>query len=144
MSNIKHGLRYSRIYTIWCCIKGRCYNSNNKRYKDYGAKGITMCDEWKSNFMNFYNWSMKNDYAENLTIDRINNNGNYEPTNCRWTDYKTQNDNRSISLSLTYDDKTMSINDWSKLLGVKYNTIRTRYYKGWSVEECLFGKSDKQ
>lgn len=79
----KHGLSGTRIYSIWKDMRKRCNNSNSSTYKYYGRKGIKVCDEW-NDFMNFYNWSMKNGYADELTIDRVDSSGNYEPNNCRW------------------------------------------------------------
>ena len=90
----KHGKRYTRIYTIWCGMKQRCYNNKNEHFRFYGAKGVSVCDEWKDNFQEFYNWSMKNGYAENLTIDRIDPFGNYEPSNCRWATLQEQQLNK--------------------------------------------------
>ena len=93
--NIKHGLSKTRLYNIWSNMKERCENNNHPDYKRwYGARGITVCDEWRNDFKAFYDWSMSNGYSDELTIDRINNDGNYEPTNCRWVDAKTQANNR--------------------------------------------------
>lgn len=85
-----------RIHVAWTNIKQRCYNKRSKQYSDYGGRNITMCDEWKNNFKAFLQWSLENGYADNLTIDRINNNGNYNPNNCRWTTEKEQSINKRI------------------------------------------------
>ena len=91
---IKHGMSRSRIYRIWVGIKSRCNNEKHYWYSYYGGRGIQVCDEWKNDFISFYNWAINNGYQDNLSIDRINNNGNYEPTNCRWTTSKEQLENR--------------------------------------------------
>ena len=88
-----HGMYNSNLYNRWSHIKGRCYNKYDKAYPNYGGRGILLCDEWLD-FKAFYNWSIHNGYQEDLTIDRINNDGNYEPNNCRWVDMKTQSRNR--------------------------------------------------
>jgi len=80
----KHGLSDTRIYSIWKGMKNRCNNKNSSIYKYYGGKGIKICKEWKNDFMDFYNWAINNKYKENLTIDRINSENNYEPKNCQW------------------------------------------------------------
>jgi hypothetical protein len=93
-----HGLIGTRLYKIWANIKYRVSNYNNKRYKDYVGRGITICDEWENDFMSFYNWAMSNGYKENkgLSIDRIDNDGNYCPENCRWTTSTIQTRNQRV------------------------------------------------
>ena len=82
-------------------------------YKDYGGRGITVCDEWKHDFKNFYNWAMDNGYKEGLTIDRIDVNGNYTPDNCRWATLKQQGNNKRNTVYLTYEGKTRSLSEWA-------------------------------
>ena len=91
-----HGLRSTRLYDIWAEIKNRTLNPKHKRYNNYGGRGITICEEWKNDFVSFYNWAMTNGYSEELSIDRIDNEGSYYPENCRWTTQTIQNRNRRI------------------------------------------------
>ena len=121
-------------------IKQRCNNLNNPRYKDYGGRGITICDEWLNDFMAFYNWSVKNGYQDNLTIDRIDNNKGYSPLNCRWATINEQANNTRSNVYLTYDGKTQTMKEWVNELNVPYGTIKQRHRKGWTDKECLFGK----
>lgn len=83
-----HGLIHSKLFSIWSCMKTRCYDLNVSNYERYGGRGITICEEWLNDFMNFYDWAMRNGYKDNLTIDRKNNDDNYEPSNCRWATIK--------------------------------------------------------
>lgn len=123
--NVKHGKKYTRLYHIWNNIKQRCYNKNDKGYSNYGKRGIKVHDEWYNDFMAFYNWSMDNGYNDNLTIDRIDVNGNYEPDNCRWADYTTQNNNRRNNIYITINNKRMTLKQACR----KYNKNYSHEYK---------------
>lgn len=135
-----HGLSNHRIYNIWCKMLSRCNNSHNNEFHNYGARGIKICDEWQLNFMSFYNWSMKNGYSDNLTIDRIDNNGNYEPNNCRWTTAKEQANNRRSNKLLEYNGEIKTIAQWCEMYSLNYWTTLRRYNKGWKAKEILFGR----
>ena len=107
-----HGKRHTRLYKIWINIKDRVLNPKNKRYSDYGGRGITLCDDWKNDFVPFYTWAISNGYEENkgLSIDRIDNDGNYEPSNCRWTTPNIQARNQRIKKNNTSGYKGVSCN----------------------------------
>lgn len=137
---VTHGRSNSRIYRAWQHMKQRCYNSNYSGYKNWGGRGITICDEWLNDFQAFYDWSMNNGYKENLTIDRIDNNKCYSPDNCSWVDQKTQQNNRRNNICLTYNNKTQTISKWSEELNINKQTIYTRHKKGYTDYQCLFGK----
>lgn len=92
----KHKMSNSKIYDVWASMKQRCYNKKNEKYKYYGERGITVCDEWKNDFKSFYDWAFENGYQEGLTIDRIDNYNGYFPNNCRWTNYYTQQSNKRL------------------------------------------------
>ncbi len=132
-----HGKTNTRLFSIWHGIKKRCFNNNNKDYKNYGGRGITICDEWKNDFKTFYEWAMANGYADNLSIDRIDNNGNYEPSNCRWVTLKEQANNRNNTKKITYKNETKSITEWAKILGIKKTTLFYRLKKGLPFEKAI-------
>ena len=141
--NYKHGMTNTRLFKVWSHIRERCYCENRHSYKYYGARGIRMCPEWRDNFMAFYKWSMANGYNPNAkwsecTIDRIDVNGNYEPSNCRWVSIKEQERNRRDTHYLTYNNMTKSIAEWSEIMGINYVTLVSRINKSqWSVEKAL-------
>lgn len=136
----KHNMCKTKLYIAWDAMKQRCYNKNNKRYKHYGGRGIKICDEWldkENGFINFYNWSMQNEYADNLTIDRIDVNGNYEPDNCRWITNKEQQSNKTNNHFITYNNETHTITEWGKIYNINEGTICSRLQNGWNVERAL-------
>lgn len=118
----KHYLSRTKIYKRYTHILSRCYNVNDIMYKNYGGRGIEVCEEWKNDFMSFYNWAMANGYREDLTIDRIDVNGNYEPNNCRWTDMITQANNKTNNHYIKYNGKRMTIAEYSREKGIDYTT----------------------
>jgi hypothetical protein len=133
----KHGKKHTKEYTLWSNIKNRCYCKNNKKYDNYGGRGIVVCEEWKNNFENFYNWCKETGYDGRHSIDRIDNNGNYEPSNCRWADDYQQANNKRNNIFITLDDITHSLQEWCKIKGLKYGTIHSRIMRGWS-DDTIF------
>ena len=116
-----HGLRSTRLYSIWSNIKNRILNPKKERYLNYGGRGITICDEWKNDFMSFYNWAMENGYSDELSIDRIDNDGNYCPENCRWTTQTIQARNQRIHKNNTSGYKGVSfVKDRNKYVSCIY------------------------
>lgn len=132
-----HGNSETRLYYIWLTMKNRCKAIKTKKaYKNYVMRGISVCSEWLD-FSTFQEWAIKNGYNDNLTIDRINNDGDYCPENCRWSDMYTQANNKRTNVHLTFKNKTQTIAQWARELGMKYNTLDERLRKGWSVEDAL-------
>lgn len=137
--NYKHGLAHTRINNIYKSMKSRCYKKNNNRYSSYGARGIEICPEWlgDNGFINFYNWAIKNGYTDDLTIDRIDTNKNYEPSNCRWSTYKIQENNKTNNRIIECKGISHSLGEWSEITGLKLATIWARLDSGWSNEEAI-------
>lgn len=127
----------TRLYGIWNSMKDRCLNKNSVPYKHYGGRGITVCQEWLHDFIAFREWSYSNGYAENLTLDRVDNDGNYSPDNCRWVDRSAQANNRRSNRLLTYNGETHNVTQWASILGISPKTIFSRIYTGKTVEEVL-------
>lgn len=135
----KGGLSKSRLYNIWLHMKGRCYRKTDDHFKDYGGRGIQVCEEWKNDFNSFRIWSESHGYKNNLSIDRIDNDRNYEPSNCRWVSMKEQCNNRRSNILITIEGVTHNIKEWSELSGVKYHTIYQRMVRGWTGKDLLKG-----
>lgn len=133
-----HGLSNTRLYIIWQAMKQRCYNPKYDYYQNYGGKGIIICDEWKSDFMSFYNWSMENGYNDSLSIDRIDINKNYSPDNCRWATPMIQSNNKGDTTYVIYHGEKDSLTNMCRKLNVNRSTIqkRCRIYK-CSFEEAV-------
>lgn len=140
MRTTKHGQSKSRLYNIFNKMVSRCYDEKFKQYNDYGGRGIRVCDEWLYSFQSFYEWAIANGYSDELTIDRINVNGDYAPNNCRWSTRKVQSNNTRRNVYYTYNRKTKTIAEWSAVTGINYNTLRARLQRyGWSIGKALSG-----
>lgn len=140
----KHGGCGTRLYKIWDDMKSRCYNPKFDSYRFYGQKGIIICQEWL-NFENFRDWSLQNGYKENLTIDRIDSNKNYEPVNCRWVTQKEQARNTSRTIYITQNGLKKPLREWCEILNLKPVTVMARIKKGYPEELLLvkrIGKGD--
>ena len=123
-------------YGSYRSMMNRCYREKNCNYNRYGARGIKVCEEWH-NIENFEKWVEENPYFKGATLDRINVDGNYEPSNCRWVTMKKQCNNRSNTLYITYNGETHTISEWAEITGINRSTLNNRYYKGWSIESML-------
>lgn len=132
-----HGLSNTRLYHIWHDMKRRILNQKCASYKKYGGRGIKICDEWLE-LENFIKWAKESGYQENLTIDRIDVNGDYCPENCKWSTIMEQSNNKRNNNFLEYDGKKLTTAQWSKLLGISHETLRYRIaVLGWNVEKAL-------
>lgn len=136
-ANIKHGDSKSRLHYIWNNMKQRCYNKNDNAYKHYGGRGIKVCNEWKNDYVKFRDWALENGYKDNLEIDRIDNDGNYEPDNCKWSTRKEQNRNTRQNKIITYKGETHCLTEWAEILGVDAGRLSYRLGYGWSVERAF-------
>lgn len=133
-----HGLRNTRLYNIWCCMKARCYRIKHDAYHNYGGRGITVCDEWLNDFKSFYDWANNNGYKETLTLDRIDNDKEYSPLNCKWSTRKEQNSNSRNCHYVTYNGKTQTLQQWSEELDIKMGTLWSRLrVQKWTVEKAF-------
>lgn len=136
-ANTTHHLSRTRLYNEWQHMKKRCYWKNYKAYSFYGGKGIVVCDEWKDSFEAFRQWALNNGYSDELTLDRIDINKNYEPDNCRWTTKYIQANNRSICRIVEYHGEQGVYEGMCRKLNVNQTTIRYRMKKGYSFEEAV-------
>ena len=127
---------YKPIHECYVNMKTRCYNPNYELYSRYGGRGIKVCDEWKNNFKEFYNWAI-NGWKKELTLDRINNDDDYKPDNCRWVDRVEQANNRHTNYLIKYKGEIKTMAQWSKILKIDYSFIQIRMYKNKTMEEVV-------
>jgi len=136
-TNIKHGYHGTRLYNVWKHMRQRCFNQNDKNYSDYGGRGITVCQEWQDEFIDFHDWAINNGYKDTLSIDRTNNDGNYEPNNCRWVTQKQQCNNKRNTTFLQFGGKTKSLSEWADLYKINLRILEGRIKRKWPVGKAL-------
>lgn len=129
----------TRLYRIWASMKTRCYNKNHIGYHRYGGRGITVCDQWVNDFAAFSLWAQAHGYSDDLSIDRIDNDGDYSPDNCRWVPLygAEQQLGKDGARLIEYNGETKQLIEWAECFGIKYTTVRERLRRGWTVEEAL-------
>lgn len=138
----KHGGCADRLYFIWIAMRHRCYYEKDISYKNYGGRGIVVCDEWRNDYGAFKEWSIKSGYNEDAprgacTLDRIDPDGNYCPENCKWTSMKDQSNNRRNSYTITWNNETHTAKEWEVITGIPREVIYSRHRAGWSADRIL-------
>ena len=134
----KHGKSQTRLYRIWNVMRRRCSDHLTSHFYLYGGRGITVCDEWDKSFESFYLWAINNGYSDGLSIDRIDVNGNYDPSNCRWATAKQQARNKRNNRLVEYNGEKKTLIEWSEILGFNYLMVKGRLQKGnWTVKEAF-------
>lgn len=126
----KHRMIHTRLYRIWMCMKNRCNNEKHNDFFNYGGRGISICEDWldkQNGFINFYNWAVSTGYNDTLTIDRIDNNKNYMPSNCRWVPLEEQPKNRRNVLKIKYNNNVYTMPELSKILNISYYNIYKKF-----------------
>ena len=136
-NNIKHNKSHTRLYSIWNGMKTRCYRTYHQSYSNYGGRGIKVCEEWYDDFEAFEKWALSNGYTDNLSIDRIDVNGDYSPENCRWVTLAEQRNNKQNTVYIDYGGEKLTAKEWSVKRNIPYKKIMDRLYKGFSAEKIL-------
>ena len=133
-----HGMSKTSIYKIWAGMKSRCSYEKSCSFSRYGGRGIKVCDEWKNSFESFYTWSLDNGYKKGLSIERVNNNGDYCPENCKWVSQKEQCLNRRTNIVYKYKGESHTLTEWCEALNLNYKLVHNRIYKlGWSFDKAV-------
>lgn len=135
----RHGMTDSPLYATWLHMIRRCHCETSEAYGYYGARGISVCQEWQDSFKTFAEHvsALTNCKADGYTLDRIDNDGNYEPGNVRWATWTEQLNNRRVGRMVTYKGRTQSVSVWSREIGIGISTIQNRLYSGWDAEAAL-------
>lgn len=137
MERSTHGMRKTRLYGVWNNMRRRCYEPTTKSFKDYGGRGIKVCDEWLEPEA-FFDWAKASGYAEGLTIERIDVNGNYEPSNCKWITKAEQARNKTNSFMVEIDGESKCLHQWCDEMGIDYHLVYARMKRlGWDAKKAL-------
>lgn len=134
---MRHGMYQTRLYGCWEGMKSRCYCTTAGNYRNYGGRGITICDEWRDSFESFRDWALANGYADNLYIDRISSDGNYEPSNCRWVTMREQQNNKRNNKLIEFKGVVLTQSEWCDVLEIPFHVMHNRFRRGWSVERAF-------
>ena len=136
MGVVTHNMSYSRLYRIHNLMKNRCSNPKHTHYKNYGGRGIKVCDEWMK-FETFMEWALSNGYKDNLELDRIDNDKNYEPNNCQWITHKENNNKRGNNRIIELNGQAKTLSEWAEIYNISSNTIWSRLERGWETERAI-------
>jgi len=132
-----HGLSRHPLHRIWTSMCERCNSQSHRRYKDYGGRDISVCDEWASSFQAFYDWATSNGWTKGLGIDRIENDLGYSPSNCRFTTCTINNRNKRNNRFLTAFGETKCLSEWAAIAGITPTALSFRLKRGWSIEDAV-------
>lgn len=140
-----HGASNTQLYKCWVWMRKRCRDPADSKNKRYAGRGIKVCDEWDNNFETFKEWAINNGYEKGLTIDRINNDGDYQPDNCRWITRKQQNNNRNDNIRIEYKGEIKTLHEWTDQLNIPYYMTWQRIFRcHWSVNDAFTIKKYKR
>lgn len=142
--NRVHGMRYTKLYEVWKGMKSRCENPKHIGFKDYGGRGISVCEEWRDDFLQFYEWAVGHGYADGLTIDRIDNEKGYSPENCRWVTRAFQNAHKRNNHLIEFSGQIHTLAEWARLTGIDHTVILDRLKHGWQIARALTEKIHKK
>lgn len=141
-ANHSHKMSGTRLYHTWTQMKQRCHNKNNNSYERYGGRGIKVCKEWRESFDPFHVWAIENGYSDNMTIERIDNNADYSPDNCRWATNKEQSRNRRSNIKIAHQGRKVTLMELSEISGIDYKVIHGRYERGDRGESLIRPSGD--
>lgn len=133
----KHGLSKHPLFSVWIHMRERCTNSNHESYENYGGRGIYVCKEWDDDFNSFYGWALNNGWGKGLELDRIDNDKEYSPNNCRIVTRRVNSLNRRSNRLISFRGKTQTLIEWCREFDFKPSTIGSRLINGWSIEQAL-------